>query len=314
MRTLALALLVAQAVAGEQRGGSNYAWYQLDPECRFSPYGVLANYHTAKSVIDHQLRAMYANGQRRLRIPIYHGRGLKGGTNLESVTGNLTPQCRENLTNLLAEIHNIGFSEIIVGFFPQGYNQPFRWTTFQPDLYEENWTLIRNLRPLIAAAGIPYRIDLANEASPSPHQPVALEYCQRLWNQYAASYGTTDTVGFSIIPDAARLQFLPALYGDSPFGNHGPPLVFDLHFYKDPAARFETAVSILHAAGYRQPWILGESYCNDANEAQSLRQAIRATSQQVLFLLQWPLTSGASCRDVSLDAPVDFDQYIAYGF
>jgi hypothetical protein len=314
VRTLAFVLLLAQVLVGQDRGGSNYAWYQVYPECKPGPYGVIANYHTAKSVIDQQLRAMYANGQRRLRIPIYHGRSLGGGTNLESKNGDLTPQCRRNLQNLLAEIRSIGFSEILVGFFPQGYNQPVRWTAFQPDLYEENWSLIRNLRPLIVAAGIPYRIDLANEASPNPRQPVLLEYCQRLWNQYAAAYGTSDTVGFSIIPDTGRLQVLPAVYGESAFGNHGPPPVLDLHFYKDPKARLKTAVSILHDAGYHQPWILGESYFNDSGEAKALRKAIHATHQNVLFLLQWPLASKSACHDVSLAPPLDFDQYIKRGF
>ena len=121
-----------------------------------------------------------------------------------------------------------------------------------------------NLRPLIAAAHIRYHIDLWNEGSPGARQPVVLEYCQRLWNQYAAAHGTRDSVGFSIIPGADRLQLLSAVYGNSPFGNHGPPRVLDLHFYKDAAARFASAHAILRAAGYRQPWILGESYYNDS--------------------------------------------------
>ena len=314
MRTLAICLVLAQTVSAQDRGGSNYAWYQVYPECQHGPYGVIANYHTAKSVIDQQLRDMYAHGQRRLRIPIFHGRTLGGGTNLESKTGDLTPQCRQNLTNLLAEIRSIGFSQIIVGFFPQGYNQPLRWTAFQPDLYEENWTLIRNLRPLIAAAGIPYLIDLANETSPNPRQPIALEYCRRLWKQYTAAYGTRDTLGFSIIAEPGRLQLLRDVYGHGLFGHHEAPPVLDLHFYKDPGTRFETAVSILHAAGFRQPWIIGESYYNDAGEAESLRQAIGATHQKVLFLLQWPLASASPCHDVNLAPPLDFDQYSARGF
>lgn len=314
MRALVFALLLAQSLSGQHRGGSNYAWYQLDPDCQRGPYGIIANYRSAKSVIDGQLRAMYHNGQRRLRIPIFHGRTLHGGTNLESVNGDLSPEYRDNLRNLLAEIHHIGFQEIIVGFFPQGYNQPLHWTTFQPDLYEENWKLIQNLRPLIAGSHIHYRIDLANETSPNAHQPVALKYCQRLWNQYAAAYGTRDTVGFSIVPDPGQLQLLPAVYGDTPFGNHGAPRVLDLHFYKNPGPRFDTAVSILHAAGFDQPWILGESYYNDAAEAQALRDAIHSTHQNILFLLQWPITSNAACRNVDITPPLEFDQYIAWGF
>jgi hypothetical protein len=314
VRTLAVALLLSLALTAEPRGGSNYAWYRFGPECVRNPYGIIPNYDSAAPEIDQQLEAMFRSGQRRLRIPIYHGRGIAGGTNMESKGGDLTPQCRENLRHLLATIHRIGFAEIIVGFFPQGSNNPARWTTFQPDIYEENWQLIANLRPIIAAAHVPYRIDLWNEGSPGPRQPIVLEYCQRLWNQYAAAYGTRDTLGFSIVPGADRLQLVSTLYGDSPFGNHGPPRVLDLHFYKDAAARFASAHEILGAAGYRQPWILGESYYNDPAEAQVLRQAIRTTRQKVLFLLQWPLTADAACRDVSLAPPVDFSNYIEEGF
>ena len=314
MRGFSLGLFLALTAAAQHRGGSNYAWYRLDPNCVRSPYGVIPNYDTATPEIDQQLESMFRNGQRRLRIPIYHGRGIAGGTNMESKGGDLTPQNRENLRRLLATIRRIGFSEIIVGFFPQGWNNPARWTRFEPDIYEENWQIIANLRPLIIAAQIRYHIDLANEASPGPRQPIVLEYCQRLWNRYAAAYGTRDTVGFSIIPGADRLQLVSAVYGNSPFGNHGPPRVLDLHFYKDPGARFLDAHKVLQAAGYHQPWILGESYYNDPSEAQALRQAILTTHQKVLFLLQWPLAADAACRDVSLTPPLDFSNYMAQGF
>jgi len=314
VRALTLGLLLVSTLVAQHRGGSNYAWYQLDPNCVRGPYGVIANYDTAAPEIDRQLEAMYRNGQRRLRIPIYHGRRIGGGTNMESTGGDLSPRCRENLRRLLATIRRIGFSEILVGFFPQGWNNPARWTVFEPDLYDENWQVIRNLRPIIASARIRYRIDLANEASPNPRQPIVLEYCQRLWNRYTAAFGTHDTIGFSIIPSDDRFQMLTTVYGHSTFGSHGPPAVLDLHFYKDVGARFESARAILRAAGYRQPWIVGESYYNDAAEAVGLRQAMRATRQKVLFLLQWPLSADAACRDVSLTPPSDFSSYIAQGF
>lgn len=314
MRAVALGLFLALTLAAQHRGGSNYAWYHLDPNCVRNPYGIIPNYDSAAPEIDRQLEAMFRNGQRRLRIPIYHGRGIGGGTNMESKGGDLTPQCRENLQRLLATIHRIGFSEIIVGFFPQGSNNPARWTAFQPDSYQENWQLVANLRPLITAAHIRYHIDLWNEGSPGARQPIVLEYCQRLWNQYAAAYGTRDTIGFSIIPAPDRLQLVSTVYGSSPFGNHGPPRVFDLHFYKDAGARFASAHAILRTAGCRQPWILGESFYNDPVEAQALRQAIRNTRQKVLFLLQWPLTAAAACRDVSLAPPIDFSNYVKEGF
>ena len=314
MRHLTLGLFLALTLAAQHRGGSNYAWYHLDPNCVRNPYGTIPNYDTAAPEIDQQLEAMFRNGQRRLRIPIYHGRGIAGGTNMESRGGDLTPKCRDNLRRLLATVRRIGFAEIIVGFFPQGPNNPARWTTFQPDFYEENWQLISNLRPLITAARIRYHIDLWNEGSPGARQPIILEYCQRLWNQYAAAFGMRDTLGFSIIPGPDRLQLVSTVYGNSPFGNHGPPRVLDLHFYKDAGTRFASARAILRAAGYRQPWILGESYYNDSAEARALRDAIRATHQKVLFLLQWPVTADAACRDVSLAPPTDFSNYMAEGF
>lgn len=314
LRSLVLMLAFALTLAAQHRGGSNYAWYHLDAHCQRSPYGVVPNYGDASAEIERQLETMYRNGQRRLRIPIYHGRGIAGGTNMESRGGDLTPQCRENLRRLLATIRRIGFSEIVVGLFPQGWNNPARWTSFESAIYEENWQIIANVRPLVADAHIRYYIDLWNEGSPAPHRPIVLEYCQRLWNRYAAAYGTGDTVGFSIIPGPDRLPLVRAVYDQCAFGSHGAPRVLDLHFYKDAGPRFANAHKVLRAAGYRQPWILGECYYNDTAEARVLRQAIRATHQKVLFLLQWPLTDDAACRDVSLAPPVDFSNYIKEGF
>ena len=109
---------------------------------------------------------MFANGQRRLRIPIYFARGIGSGTVMDSTGGNLSPRSSANLTNLLAAIKATGFEEIEVSFNPQRDNLPIQWTTFSSDYFQENWTLIQNLRPLIVAAGIPYHLDLLNEGIP----------------------------------------------------------------------------------------------------------------------------------------------------
>src|SRR5277367_4242837 len=100
-------------------GGSDYAWYHLDPPCSREPYGVVYNYDTASATIDSQLQQMYSNGQRRLRIPIYFARGISSGTIMDSTGGNLAPQFQSNLANLLAAIKAAGFEEVEVGFFPQ---------------------------------------------------------------------------------------------------------------------------------------------------------------------------------------------------
>jgi hypothetical protein len=103
-------------------GGSNYGWYaitttQTNP-CEREPFGVIYNYDTATATIDSQLQALYDNGQRRLRIPIYFGRGLNTGTVMDSTGGNLSPRFRNNLANFLNSVRQHGFVEIEVSFHP----------------------------------------------------------------------------------------------------------------------------------------------------------------------------------------------------
>jgi hypothetical protein len=62
-------------------------------------------------------------------------------------------------------------------------------------------------------------------------------------------------------------------------------------------------------------WIIGEAYYNDVAEAASLRQQVTSTGQTVLYLTQWPLTSGTSCSpDVNVAPPLAFSNYQAKGF
>ena len=300
-------------------GGSDYGWYQLDSPCIREPYGVVYNYDTATATINTQLQQMYANGQRRLRIPIYFARGINTGTIMDSTGGNLSPRFRGNLTNFLAAIKAAGFVEIEVSFNPQSNNQPINWSTFSSDYYNENWTLIQNLRPIIAAAGIPYHIDLLNEGIPplsSPGYAPLLQYDQMLWNDYVAAYGSSDTIGFSIIADAAHANSVSQVYAKSAYGNPGAPPIFDVHIYDETGTSFATAYSSLTSQGYKGvDWIIGEAYYNDATEAASLRQQITSTGQTVLFLTQWPLTSGPSCSpDVNVAPPVNFANYQAKAF
>ncbi|HEX4008057.1 MAG TPA: hypothetical protein VHX60_17925 [Acidobacteriaceae bacterium] len=300
-------------------GGSNYGWYQLDSPCVREPYGVVYNYDTATATIDAQLQQMYANGQRRLRIPIYFARGIDSGTIMDSTGGNLSARFRANLTNLLAAVKAAGFVEIEVSFNPQGNNQAINWTTFSSDYFQENWSLIQNLRPLIAAAGIPYHLDLLNEGIPplaAGGYAALLQYDQMLWNDYVAAYGSADTLGFSIIADAVHANSVSAVYGASSYGNHGAPPLFDVHIYDETGSAFVTAYNALTAQGYTGvDWIIGEAYYNDAAEAATLRQQITATGQSVLYLIQWPLTSGQSCSpDVNIAPPVNFQNYQAKGF
>ncbi len=297
-------------------GGSNYGWYYLDSSCNREPYGVVYNYDPETATIKAQLQQMYTNGQRRLRIPIFHARGINSGTIMDSTGGNLTPRFQANLTNLLAAIKAAGFEEIEVSFHPQSSNDPVQWTTFSTDYFQENWSLIQNLRTIIVGAGIPYHLDLLNEGIPPVGWAVLLQYDQMLWNDYAAKFGNADTLGFSIIADSAHVGQVSAVYGASTYGNHGSPSLFDVHIYDETGASFETAFNSLSSQGYKGvDWIIGEAWYNDAIEAKSLRQEINSTGQTVLYLTEWPLTSNESCSTaVNVAPPVNFANYQAQSF
>jgi hypothetical protein len=297
-------------------GGSNYLTYHLDPPCYREPYGVVYNYDTATATIDTQLQEMYHNGQRRLRIPIFHGRGINSGSIMDSTGGNLAPRFRANLANLLAAVKAAGFVELEVSFNPQGGNDPTKWTTFSADYYQENWSLIENLHAIIAGAGIPYHIDLSNEGIPPPGFAAFLQYSQELWNDYVSMFGSSDTIGFSIIADAAHVSQVSVVYGPSPYGNHGSPQLFDVHIYNDAGNSFESTFNALNAQRYQGvPWVIGEAFYNDAMEASALRQATNSTGQKVLYLTEWPETADQSCDpNVNVAPPLDFSNYQAQGF
>jgi len=297
-------------------GGSNYGWYFLTASCNREAYGVVYNYNTATATIDSQLQQMYSNGQRRLRIPIYHARGINSGTIMDSTGGTLAPQFLSNLTNLLAAVKAAGFVEIEVSFHPQSMNNPIEWTTFSSDYFEENWSVIQNVRTIVAAVGVPYHLDLLNEGIPPLGYAPLLEYDQMLWNDYVAKFGSKDTLGFSIIADSAHVGQVSSVYGASAYGNHGSPQVFDVHIYDETGNSFATAFSSLKGQGYQGvPWIIGEAYYNDAAEAMAQREEITSTGQQVLYLTQWPLTSNLTCsNEVNVAPPADFSNYAAENF
>jgi hypothetical protein len=298
-------------------GGSNYGWYYLTPACNREPYGIVYNYNTASTTINSQLQQMYNNGQRRLRIPIYHARGINSGTIMDSTGGTLAPQFLTNLANLLAAVKAAGFLEIEVSFHPQASNDPAQWaTTFSSDYFQENWSVIQTVRSIVAAAGVPYHLDLLNEGIPPLGYTALLQYDQMLWSDYVAKFGSADTLGFSIIADAAHVGQVSLVYGPSAYGNQGSPQLFDVHIYDETGNSFATAFNSLTSQGYKGvPWIIGEAYYNDAAEAAAQRSEIKSTGQKVLYLTQWPLTSSLTCNNqVNVAPPADFSNYAAQSF
>ncbi|GAB3456248.1 hypothetical protein GCM10027570_37540 [Streptomonospora sediminis] len=302
----------AGAGGANSPGGSNYNFYKLDG-CNREPYGVLKNFHTKRDLITDQLTEMHANGQRRLIIGVFHHNGPETGTVMNSAGGDIKPQYKENLADLLAAAKGIGFAEVEVAMHVLGDNSPNNWDTWNEDLYRENWQLIQQIRPIVRESGIHYRLNLGNELTPAPNQPQTLAYTQRLWDDYTAAYGKADTVGFSIIGSRPeRIAAIPEMYR----GN--PPYLFDFHFYGDDSAdeyqQFTAAHRQMADMGYEQGWVVGETYYNDAAGADRINRAIADTGREVYWLTQWPLTRDRGCDHVDVASPAAFDAYTGAGF
>jgi len=276
---------------------------------------------------------MYANGQRSLRIPIFYmnsGENCSGalgtrGTNLNSAGGGLSAQCSQNLASLLQKVASLGFSNVLVGFFGSGANSPQAWpsnwylNSYYLNLAQENWNLIYNLKPLLDNSGLNYKIDLMNEGIPN-YQPGNqgwknsqmgwLTYVQWLWNNYRSVFGTSQTVGFSVVPGGGGYaQYnLADVYGTT-----FPP-VFDLHFYDYAYATYLNTWSLLSSRGQTEGWVVGETYYNDATNASELWSAHQAAGNTVFWLAQWPLTRARTCSDVDVAPPSLYSNYSANGW
>jgi hypothetical protein len=305
------AALRALAAPAATRGGANLFYYKLDgckrDEFRFNP----AYYDQQKAAIDPVLSAMYANGQRRLRISTIFEHGGKFPI-LDSASRQLSDQARHSIIAALQTIKRIGFQQIEVLIGLWGPNVVLNWPEWSEDYYQENWQMIMQIRPLLAASGLPYLIDLTGEAVPAANQPLLLRYTQRLWSDYSRAFGTEDTVGFSIIPNIKQDRFaqMRAIYGDR------PPAAFDLHIYEDSYNKFINARHRIAQQGYGNiPWVIGEALYNDAEEADDVARAVQDTGQRLLFLLEWPMTREMPCQGgVDVAPPVDFSNYIERGF
>ena len=315
-------------VAFATTGGSNYAWYNV-VDCVREPYYAIVNYDIpeVKSTVDAQLQQMYDNGQRNIRIPIFHthGSGEKcvgppgfRQTNMDSTGAWFAPQCMTNLVKFLQSVSSHGLTGI-VGFFPSGDNIPQNWpSNWESDpylslLFQENWNLIYDLHSVITA-NFSGKIDLMNEGLPPGNLSQWqgwIRYDQLMWSNYTTVFGKSDTVGFSIPYNTpySISSMMSIIYA------WNDPVVFDIHLY--PAigqgfSMYSSAWTDLSTSGRGQGWIIGEAFYNDDNEAAELANAHAAYGNVVFFLTQWPQTRGSSCAaDV---VPLDFSNYLAHGF
>lgn len=327
-------------------GGSNLVWHDLQA-CDREPYGVIANYHEPgiRARVRAQLGQMRAAGQQRVSIGLFHLRGTPdavgriSGTILDSSGGQLHPQQRANLVALLADVRDAGFAGFLLRYHPQGGNDPRNWSTFDSDRFEENVALIASIEPLLQASGLPYGTDLFVEGMPRariieignsriirPNEPareIWSRYARDLWARHVQAFGTARTVGFSFVSDTddvridARMEHIDYIYTVDGVLTLPIAMAFDLYGAngRDEGWIFERHHRHLADEGFPAlPWVIAETYYDDATAAGAIGDAIKATGRPVLYLTQWPLRRDGACADNDVAPPVDYSNWRSAGF
>ena len=193
-------------VYGASQGGSNHNFYHYPAGSNdsFYNYGIVLHYHEGqvRNIVRNQLRTMYANGQRSLRVMVYFAHSPGGqftSTPAESskkCSLNMTPcpeknqyflspQFKQNLRDYLSDIKTTGFERVVVAMGPQWVNsfwdcdrkevnQVFGSklefgqdgkpkSPFVMELFEEGWGVIKESRDIVRSSGLEYLLDLGNE-------------------------------------------------------------------------------------------------------------------------------------------------------
>lgn len=338
-----LRVLRLRAVRPLGQGGSNLNWYDLSEGCDREPFGIIANYHEPgiRERVIEQLIELRARGQQRLSLGLYHLRGSSdavgriSGTILDSTGGALHPRMMKNVTLYLSDIRDAGFAEILFRYHPQGANDVIRSGSISDALRDENWAIIESVEPLLQASGLVYRTDLMAEGMPrarlvlgrplpnEPNNSSWSRYAREIWRRYYLLFGADRTVGFSFVSDIdderidARAEHLEYVYRVD--GALRLPQAFAFSLYgtaeRDERWIFERHHVHLAAEGVADlPWIVAETYYNDARAARAIAEAMNATGKSVDFLTQWPLHRETTCDEVSVTPPALFQQFHRFGF
>jgi hypothetical protein len=332
--------------------GINFNWFDLDENCDPGEFSVLSKLHRpgVRERVLQQLIEQRARGAESIAIGIFHfrapGTTIEGvwdnGTLLDSTGGNLHPRIRQNLADLLSDIRDAGFAQLLLRFHPQGINDPARWSSFDAEVFEENWNLIANVVPIAAASGLDWRVDLMTEGMPrarfarvlgqlllfptEPDNEAWSRYANRLWQNYVSVFGPERSVGISSISDSdpdrlrARIEHTSYVYRMNGGERIYPgALAFDIYGRDgvDEGELYRRIVDRLQRIGLGDmPLIIAETFYNDREALGLLSAAMRETGTRPLFLLHWPVDRRfqACSTDVNVREPFAIDQLLRFGF
>ena len=338
-------------------GGSNYLWFGDDGQCQDNSrdaYGLVKRYHEidpafgpVRSIARQQLATMHQRGMRRLSLGIFFmHQPAAGGTLVDSSDPAQVAQAAANIGLLLEDVKQAGYHEVLFRFFPTDNINPSQpqfpqsGSPFDARV-DEYWRVIQAIRPVLAASGLAYRIDLMVEGAPRDsnftlypeserHKYPANETWSRavraLWQRYNAAYGRDDTIGFSFLVDEdnnrlrSRVRHMRYVYE----GNY--PYLFAIDFYAgsqwDEHEKFVRMDEYMRSqnppgAGWSDAgWIIAEAHYEDPLAAEALTRAMTQTGRTVFYLTQWPLDRVGQCQQphVNVAPPYAWLVWPGYGF
>lgn len=307
-------------------GGSNYPFWSVGIHAtEDKPWAddgnlkpVVGTYHLAPDKVRQQLKTMYANGQRRITLPIWFKRIPETGTFFPNVDrhmidcsqSELRPQHRLNLLNVLADIIAAGFQGVTIRFFHQGQSHPGEWKEWDEARFAENRDFIFNTQISVELAlqRVPFEplYDLSGELGGSTRGQAAL-YQMRLWKHlprrsYACSFATGDRP--SLIG-----QRLMRFIDQCDENNLPRPELYAVDIYDSGYDNLLAVLLALQAKEeHRKPVIIQETWYNDAESKADIERA-GLMGLNVRSIIQWPRRRG-SPRYQFEEYPAEYGEYL----
>jgi len=316
----------ARPLAPFEPGGSNYCLYSAgdylnDPEAWYKPLTlrpVIGLYHLAPTLVRRQLREMYAQGQRRIALVLWHSDFTPDerlvnepvfGHVVNSRMRELLPQHRANLRALLTDIRTVGFRELVLRVAPTASSDPQEWTAWEEARYQTNWRFLVSTRSLVEQAfagySAPVWYDLGLELG-GIQKGQARQYQARLWKDYITHFRAVRTVGFSFAVAPGRLPAAIAAFDEA--GVRPPAYALDI--YEGALQHLSYIRDELRTARQLdQPLIIQEAYYDDPVTAAEVKKARQELQLNIRTLYQWPLKRGATQKHFSMHYPPGFSAY-----
>jgi hypothetical protein len=312
-------------------GGSNYAMYSVGNYLEYPtdsdwviPYNlrpVIGTYHLAPDTVRKQLAIMYNNGQRKIALDLWYADLSRenwlvdsplNGHLVNANYGKLLPQHQQNLINLLNDIVNQGFNQIMFRFDTQGDSDPRGWgSVWYEDRYLNDWSFVSSTKATIQKTlngkAIKVLYDLDGELA-GIDSGQAKVYFQRMWGDYVKNYGSHNTIGFSFAVSPPR-SFSDAIALYDKVGKR--PDIYGFDIYGDEFAGLAYLQNVLQAAGdQNKPVFMEEAYYNDQDAHLQIMQARSALHLNLKFIMQWPVARGAIQPNFSVQFPADYSAYL----